>query len=430
MVAGGIGLAIEDGRLTAPAANEAPVRYGYGPKNFAAAVVRAELDVGVGAARVARRPGDWANQESLARALMGRARLTGSYDDLARADAALARAMADAPAGAGPLLSVATGSLTMHRLGPIGPALRVFAGAAVLPGADERSEAASTAGDLAFYSGDYAGAGAAYARAAAIADGPGVSVRRAIRLKALGDLAGASATLDHAMDARPTHRAHAMILLQRGGIALAEGDWVGAERLFVEADTVFPGYWLAAAHVAQMRALAGQLPDAERRYRAIIANMAVPDPMVIDALAALRLAQGDVAGAQVLAGQAGVIWQRRLGQLPEAAYAHVAEHELVLGDAARALDLAQRNYAARPYGDALLLLAMAQLANAQPAAAAKSIEALNRSGWQSAAQYAVYGTALALIGRTTESDAARQTALSINPHALDAANTLIWFGNH
>ncbi len=430
IVAGAIGLAVEGGWRSGPAAIDAPVQYGYGPLDFGEALARADRDVAAGRSRLANAPGEWTSQEVLARALLGRARLTGSFDDLVQADAALTRAAAQSPPGAGPLLSIATGNLALHRLGPIGPALQAFAGAAVLPGADERAEAAATAGDVKFYSGDYAGARGDYARSAGIADGPGVAVRLAILQKAMGELGAADATLDHALAARPTRRAHAMVLLQRGGIALARGDWAAAGQAFATADAVFPGYWLVRAHLAQMQALAGNLDGAEQGYRRILAGMAAPDPVVVDALAALRLARGDVAGAQRLARQAGAVWQMRLRQLPEAAYAHAVEHELVLGDPARALDLARRNFAARPYGDALLLLAMAQLANAQPAAAARSIEALNRSGWRTAAQYAVYGNALALLGRTRESDAARTTAQAIDPHALDAANTLIWFGNH
>ncbi len=430
IIAGAIALAVEGGWRAGPAAIDAPVRYGYGPRDFGEALARANRDVAAGVSRLASAPGEWTSQEVLARALLGRSRLTGSFYDLARADAALQTAAVESPPGAGPLLSIATGNLALHRLGPIGPALRAFAGAAVQPGADERAEAAAMAGDVKFYSGDYAGARVDYARSAGIADGPGVAVRLAVLQKAMGELAAADATLDHALTARPTRRAHAMVLLQRGGIALGRGDWAAARHAFETADAVFPGYWLVQAHLAQMQALSGDLDGAERGYRRILAGMAVPDPVVVDALATLRLAHGDVADAHRLAGQAGAIWQTRLRQLPEAAFAHAVEHELVLGDPARALDLAQRNFAARPNGDALLLLATAQLANSQPAAAALSIEALNHSGWRTAAQYLVYGNALALLGRTRESDAARATAQGFNPHALDAANTLIWFGNH
>lgn len=408
----------------------APIVHAYGPHDFGEALALADRDVAAAHWRVDRDGRQWMYRESLARALAGRARLTGGYDDLAAAAAAIAKGLAMAPAGAGPLLTAAATNLAVHDIAPIGPLLRLFGASVIQPPAPERAEAAALAGDLAFYSGNYRGAAAGYARAAVIEDGPGIVVRRSILAKAMGDFAGADRALDGAMPARPTRRAHAMLLLNRGSIALASGRWAAARAAFVAADRVFPGWWLAQAHVAQMRALDGDLGGAEAGYRRILAAMAAPEPSVLDALASLCMARGDVAAARAAAGQAGVLWATRLRLLPTAALAHAAEHELALGDANRGLALAQANYRARPYGDALLLRAGAELATGDPQAVAQSLALLQASGWRSARQLALAGDVEALLAHPEAADAARRAALAIDPRALDPARSLIWFGNH
>ncbi len=408
----------------------APIVHAYGPHDFTTALALADRDVAAAQWRVDRDGSQWIYRESLARALAARARLTGGYDDLAGAAAAIAKGLAMAPTGAGPLLTAVATDLAVHDIAPIGPLLRLFDGSVIQPPVPERAEAAALAGDLAFYSGDYRGAAAGYARAAVIEDAPGIMVRRSILAKAMGDLAGADRALDGAIPARPTRRAHAMLLLNRGGIALASGRWTAARAAFVAADRVFPGWWLAQAHVAQMRALDGDLEGAEAAYRRIIAGTIAPDPIVLDALASLCLARGDVAAARAAAGQAGALWAARLRLLPAAALAHAAEHELALGDADRGLALAQANYRARPYGDALLLRAGAELATGNPHAAAQSLALLQASGWRSARQLALSADVEALLAHPAAADAARQAALAIDPRALDPARSLIWFGNH
>jgi predicted Zn-dependent protease len=150
----------------------------------------------------------------------------------------------------------------------------------------------------------------------------------------------------------------------------------------------------------------------------------------MDALAGLYRTDGDGGNSRVWADRAAAGWARRLAMLPEAAVGHALEHELVLGSPAKALDLARRNFAARPYGDALVMLGWAQLANGQPEAAARTMTGLEASGWRTAQQYVVLSEALALLGRSDASQAARSTALAINPRSFDPATSLLWFGNH
>ncbi len=410
-----------------------PVRFGYGPKDYATALTLANDYVALGTERVARSPGDWAWQESYARALLGRARLTGSFDDLLAASQALSRAMNDAVYPSGPVLTDAVGNLTIHRLAPVPADLNRLAAWAIPAEPGDHSEAVAIGGDVAFYSGRYADAFRAYTQADRIDHGAGNAVRLANWYKKMGRFEEAIGQFDAAIaeTPRPTRQFYANMLLQKGVVELARGDWDAAKALFARADATFPGYWLTEAHVAQMVAASGDLKGAERRYLAIVGRAGpglVPD--VMDALAALYRAKGDAANSRLWASRAGAIWARRLAQLAEAAYGHALEHELVLGDPARALDLARRNYAARPYGDSATMLGWALLANGRPRDAAAVISALEPTGWRTAQQYVVLSEAEALLGHSDASEAARRQALSINPRAFDPAASLIWFGNH
>jgi predicted Zn-dependent protease len=153
-------------------------------------------------------------------------------------------------------------------------------------------------------------------------------------------------------------------------------------------------------------------------------------PEVMDALAALYRTQGDAAASREWAQRSGAIWAKRLQQLPQAAYGHALEHELVLGNPATALALARKNMAARPYGDSATLLGWALLANNRPAEARDVLERLSRTPWRSAQQYVALSQAHAMLGDSDRSNAARDAALTINPRAFDPAAPLIWFGHH
>jgi tetratricopeptide (TPR) repeat protein len=409
-----------------------PQRFAYGPQDYAAAIAQADRHVAFGEERVHRAPDQWAYQEYLAQALLGRARLNGSFDDLARARAALARGLADAPPGAGPLLTAVVADMAVHRLAPVAPLLAQLGAAAVPDDRGERAEATAIAGDLAFYSGRPGAARRIYAQAAALQNGAAVAVRLANWYMKMGQFDAALAQVEFAGNSMgtPTRLFHANLMVQRGSIELARGDWQAAEACFKAADAAFPGYWRTEAFAAQMAAAHGDLAAAETGYRAIVDRQGDAPPEVMDALAALYRTKGNAAESRAWGDRAAAIWAQRLALLPEAAVGHALEHELVLGNPARALALARQNVAARPYGDALVMLGWAQLVAGQPEDAVKTITALQASGWRTAQQYVVLSEALALLGRADASGAARRTALAINPRSFDPAASLLWFGNH
>lgn len=415
-----------------PAPPAGHVRHGYGPASHAAAVMRADQDVLLGEERVARAPGDWVFQEYLAQALLARARLTGSYADLARADAALARGLAAAPPGTGPWLAAAAGAMAVHRLAPVAALLDKLDTAAVPGGSDERADVLALRGDLHFYRGDYVAARRAYGAAARLANGPGIAVRLAqwYAKRADFDAALAQIAAALALAKAPTRLFHANLLLQSGSIRLARGDWPGAAADFASADAVFPGDWHIIAARAQMAAAAGDTAHAAALYHQLVDHAAAPPPEVMDALAALYRSSGDVVASRNWAARAGAAWAARLQLLPTAAVGHALEHELVFGTPARALALARQNVAARPYGEALVLLAQAQVQAGDPAGAVATLAQVEASGWRGAPQYAQLANALALLGDGAGADAARARALAINPRAFDPALALLWTGNH
>lgn len=421
-------------RLLYPAkAPEAPLemlKLSYGPKTYDDALKLANNGVITATERVTARPQDWINQESYARALLGRARLTQSFDDLQAAVQALAKGKATAVAGSGPLLTDAVANFTVHRLAPIEPDVRTLLASVIPPDKADRAEAESLRGDALFYAGHYADALKQYRVAQGVSDDAGIAYRLAIYdiKTAYPDSARAQFERGARLNHGRTRQFMANTWLQIGVVELSRGRWDEAEAMFRKANAVFPGYWLIEAHLAQMAALRGQTAEAARGYEAILTRIEQPD--VMDALAILYRSMGNRAASMAWAAKSEAIWNRRLSQLPEAAYAHALEHELVLGDPARALDLAQKNMAARPYGDSATMLAFALTANNRAVEAVRILDALNKTKWRTAQQYVALSQAQAMLGNSAASDAARDEALKINPRAFDPAASLIWFGNH
>lgn len=377
---------------------------------------------------VGTRGGEWLVQERLASVLIERARLTGSFDDYAAAQAALDRAFAEAPAGSGPHMTQAALAFSLHRLAQAQGALDAIDHYAIPAEAEARAEVRATRGDLAFYRGDYAGAQRRY-RGEAGSREDGEAFRLAVYQGKTGHTDDALKSLDRLQRAMrfPTAQGLANLDLLRGALELQRGAWDRAEADFARADQVFPGYWLTQAHRAQMLALSGKRPEAIARFEAIAGRNESPE--VMDALAGLYRAQGDYPHAKAWSDRAGVIWAKRLQQIPEAAWGHAIEHDLAFSDPARALDLARKDYAARPYGAPAIALAWAYVANNRPAQALQTVDQVLASPWVSAEQHVVAAQAHALLGQSDAADAEQQKALAINPHSLDRDAALIWFGH-
>lgn len=396
------------------------------PLNYPAAIARVDDRIDGDQAQVRLQGDEWLVLERLANAEMARARLTGSFDDYAAAQDALDRAFRTAPAGAGPHLTQASLAFSLHRLDRTAAMLDAIDHYAVPPDGDTVAELSATRGDIAFYRGDYAEAKRRYEGRAGE---EGSAFRLAVYDMRTGEPDAALALLDD-LERRarlPSAQYLANLALQRGAIELQRGAWDKAAAHFARADRVFPGYWYAEAHVAQMLALTGRRDEAIARYRTIAEASQAPE--VMDALAALYRLQGDAANSKAWAARAAAIWDKRVAQIPEAAWGHAIEHELAFGSPARALELAQKDYAARPHGASAIALGWALIANNRPADALKVIEPVLKSAWVSPDQHLVASQARLLLGQADAADAEQQKALKLNPRATDPAAALIWFGH-
>jgi tetratricopeptide (TPR) repeat protein len=406
-----------------------PVALSGVARSYSGTLAGTDVAVANAEAQVIAANDQWLLHESVARSYLERARLSGNYSDYVAADAALKRAFAVAAPGTGPHLVRAQLDFRMHRLAEAERQLTLIEGYAIPSPPDERAEILGMRGDIAFYRGNLKAALQLYEEADRVSPGT-ATFRRAIYAMKTGDFERAERYFDQTeREARlPSPQLRAFIELQRGLIDLERGNWPSAESWFRKADRTFPGYWLAQAHLIQMWAVRGKVEEAEQGYLRIIERSQQPE--VMDALAALYRNQGNAAASREWAERSSAIWATRLQQVPEAAYAHALEHELVLGDPASALLLARQNMAARPYGDSATLLGWALLANNRPAEAHDVLERLGRTAWRSAQQYVALSQAYAMLGDSGRSDAARDAALTINPRAFDPAAPLIWFGNH
>lgn len=369
--------------------------------------------------------GEWARLESLGSAYEARARLTGSYDDYARAGAAFDAAFAAAPKGSGPHLTRAHFNFTIHRLAAARADLDAIDRYAV-PDTQAMPAVTGLRGDIAFYRGDYKRALALYEQSYGMRRDLGSAFRLAYYWEKMGDDDRARSYLDKAEGSisGPQLGARGFIEMHRGLLDLNRGRWAEAEAHFRKADRLYHGYWLIERYLATTIALNGDSARAMAIYKGIAARTGRAEAM--DAVAGLYRAQGDQANSRAWADRAEGAWEKRIALFPEAAYGHALDHLLAFGDPARALDIAQRNYMNRPYAEAATGLAWALLANHRPADAIRAIGPTLRSGWTSAEEHIVASQAYALLSRGAEADAERKAALAVNPHAFDGNPGMVW----
>ena len=406
------------------------VSLAYGPENFDAALEEIDKRLALNRERVDRDGTQWSYQERLANAHLLRAQLGAEFDDYLAASKAIDAAASLAPEGAGPGLSIAVVNLSLHRNSKAGEGVALVAAAAVPPVKEDRAEMEAIRGDLAFYQGNYLDARHHYDSAKTQYSEAVTMFRLASWHKYQGDFDQAIALYkDGARIAKSrTPQRFAVYLLQIGALELQQGNWDKARRYFERAEQVFPGYWLAQAHVAQMDAAEGNLEAAERAYLDIINRTDNPDVMA--ALIGLYEYQGRQDDAKIWSERAGTIWDKRVGVLPETYYDHAFDHAMSVGDTDAALALARKNYAARPYGDAAIGLARALVENDEPADAIALLDKQVASGWRSVELFAAQADAYASAGNQQKAAASKSKALAINPKAFDEPAELLAFGNH
>jgi len=381
LVVAGVELTLRSGDESALPDTQARALITGEAADYGQALRRLDLEVATDAADAAAHPGEWLFEEALARAHMARARLSGDYQDFAAAQAAIDRAFASAPAGAGPHLTAAILAFSLHRLGEAERMLDHVARYAVPPAGADLAEVLGMRGDIALYRGDSGTAARFYREADAHAPGS-ADFRMAVYHSHAGRPEEADAALLRVAAGlrRPTRRARAQIALLRGIIQLENGKVGAAQDRFDEANRLFPGYWLVEEHVAEILALTGKERQAEAVLREVVRRTGHPEYM--DALASLAARRGNRAEARNWVTRARQGWEQRIRLFPEAAYGHGIDHCLDAGDADCALALAERNHRARPYGEAKLKLARALALGGRVAEARTMIDAAEAAGWR------------------------------------------------
>ena len=395
---------------------------GYGPKNFQAALAAAEAKLADKRSLLALAPDEWLRMEGVGRALLARARLTASAEDLAEAGRVLARAVDAAPWPAGPLLSRAGAALMVHDLAAAELALARFDAAVVPPSALEAEEARGMRCEIAYERGELGRARSL----CGIGGGLGLSLRRANMTLAGGDASGAARIVEQALE-RPDHSPAQLtaLMLQRAAIALATGDWVVSGKWARAATRAFPGYWLAEAFVAQQLAIEGHREDAEAAYRAIAERTG--DPEVYGALAVLARERGDAAARREYLSAAGRAWAGRVGLLPRTYGGHYGEYLALAGDIPGGLKAAGEDYAARPYLQPMTDYVFVLGTAGRHARIVAVVERGERMGFRSATLMLAKSRALTALGRAGEAARARAAALRLNPRIAHPNQAFVHF---
>lgn len=387
------------------------------PSGWEEELARLDAEIAAVAGPARERPDDWVRSEEVAGLFRSRARLTGDYDDLAEAERWLQSAFDHAPEGAGPWMSRARLHFTLHRLDGVEPDIAMAERRLLLDDVD-RAGFTLLRADVAYQQGGYDDARDGIAGARALHDDLAADLSEAQLRWHTGDPDAALAWFDdaegryHGFSAEP----RAWLHLQRGLVELDRGRWDEAMAHYEAADAEMSGWWLVDEHRAEILALRGDVDAARAVYADVVERTGNPEFM--DALAGLALAQGDADEARRWIADARAAYDAQLARFPEAAAGHALQHHLDFGtDPVFTLGLAERNAALRPNGEALTLLALAQLGAGQPEKARATIEGVLASPWWSAATHLAAARIYEALGESELAEAQRAAAVAIDPHA-------------
>lgn len=375
-----------------------------------------KLDAAIahGATVAAKQPAESLIALELVSLTLERAQLTGDYANYRRAHALLEAVPVAAKKSAAYCLVTAKLHFTLHRLTRAEDALRTCASPI------DSVELVTLQADLNFYRGRYRDAERQY-RVLVNQLGQSTHFARLANYRAkTGAPAEASALLEAA---ETRYRGGSPMMqswfkLQRGLIAFSRGRFDEALALYRLADDALQGWWLVDEHIAEVLALQGKVSEAKAIYAKVIEKTSAPEFM--DALAKLERDVGNTAAAESLHQQARVIYQARLTEFPEAAVGHALDHFLESpADAGMALKLARANFAARPFGDAAISLATAEISSGSAARAVALLEQQRSAGWESAELHWALAKALLALRKPQEAAAAQSRALLQNPRSAE-----------
>ena len=359
-------------------------------------------------------PNSWFALELVAQRYLDRARLTGNYEDYTQAEVYLERAFAISGLG-GPHMTQARLDFSLHRLESTATNIEVIENG-VLVDNIKQANIIGVQSDLALYRGEYQNAFEGYQTALALHEDSTALFRLAVYHWRMGDFEEAEALIDKAAEAANniSPRLDAFFHLHRGLFDLDRGRYDDALVHYQAANATFDGWWLVKEHIAEIYVLQGKLKAAKNIYEDVLAETGSPEFM--DAMAGI--ANSEKEAAEWLS-KARDVYEAQLQQFPEASYGHALGHYLDAGDAPqKALELAEANYALRPYGESEVLLARAYLQVGQLDRAQTMIEKTLASSWRSAELHATAATIFEATGDEDRAKLELTKALAINPNAL------------
>jgi len=364
----------------------------------------------------------WLNFEMAALRYLERQRLTGDYADFAGAEHALNRAFEFAPAGSGPVFTRMALNFTLHRLAPL--EADVLANEhAVLLRPDQRLAMVSYRADIAFYRGEYDEALQRY-------EGLLAEDRDAISLVALaqyhwrtGDLVRAE-TLFSEAEAAGSDAERAWLCLVRALFEVSQDHWELAAAAIDRGLAERPGWWQLEEHQGQVLFEQGALEDARAVFEGAYAH--APSPEILDALAVLALEQGRRSDAADLAARAEAMHEERIAMFPEAAAGHALDHFLLLSDDLdRAIELAELNRDARPFGEAQAKLAIAYARAGRWDDALEVIYVIEAGAWRTAESEAIAALVHQQVGDGARALEHRDRANTLAPSAVGRVEAIL-----
>jgi predicted Zn-dependent protease len=388
------------------------------PSAYERELAKMDKQIGTLQKRALGREQDWLTRQFLASALLDRASLTGQVADYKRVERVLDETFAIGEVGTGPALVAARFDYAIHRLDKAYDRQRKLAGYSILK-RDQLFAIVLLGAQIAFQRGQYAEALATLERLAAGGPSPAhtnlalyhAKTGRVVEAEKLFEQARAATEKDDA-------KQRAWLGLQLGIIAMESGRYDEALNRLKAADSEFSGWWLIREHIAEVLTLLGKDTEAVPIYEAVIAQTELPQYM--DALAGCYERLGRQHDAEALVARARAAWKQQIAELPESAMGHGLEHYLEHGSAEEALDLAKKNHAARPNGEACVLLAKAYLKADNPKAALEVLEQTLATPYRSADLHDAAREAYTALGQAKLAAAQRSLCLAVNPRYYDA----------
>jgi tetratricopeptide (TPR) repeat protein len=361
---------------------------------------------------------NWFSLNQAASLWLRRARLTGSYDDYAAAEALLDRAFRTAPPTTGPIATRLALNLSLHRLGQVPRDLEMLDAMPLLSRPKPRL-LELWRGNYAFQVGDYAAARRSLEGAVELKRNFPALSSLALTYWKTADFETAEGLYREALGsyhggaAEPVAWAH----LQLGLMDLDRGRWADALAHYEDAASVLSGWYLVDEHIAEVLLLQGRIGEAEAIYLRVVQSTGNPEFM--DALAGLEQGRGNERATADWIAQAEQVYVRHLKRFPEASWGHALEHYSEFGPVDRALELATRNHALRPNAGAKTELAAIHLTLGQTEQAVALIEEALASPYRSARLHSVAAEVFERSNRGEKAAEQERAALAMNPHILD-----------